>query len=142
MGMKFATEISNIQRVGVILYMEMKSSINHQWVHSRRSYPLYGNEIRLQWVYKSNCMGVIPYMGMKLKIHYFLLSFFKVIPYMGMKFLSWHFQHLLQKSYHLYGNEIKGLLIVSWNRMSYPLYGNEIFPDLAEIPVIIKLSII
>ena len=46
MGMKFATEISNIQRV-----------------------------------------GVIPYMGMKLKIHYFLLSFFKVIPYMGMKLL-------------------------------------------------------
>ena len=30
MGMKFATEISNIQRVGVIPYMGMKSSINHQ----------------------------------------------------------------------------------------------------------------
>ena len=45
MGMKFATEISNIQRVGVISYMGMKLKYLSTRLKTIRSYPLYGNEI-------------------------------------------------------------------------------------------------
>ena len=51
-------------------------------------------------------LQVIPYMGMKLKIHYFLLSFLKVIPYMGMKLYRLLKIPIIVQSYPLYGNEI------------------------------------
>ena len=109
MGMKFATEISNIQRVGVILYMGMKSSINHQWVHSRRSYPLYGNEIDT----KKSAFDEVPELSLIWEWNeYQLINF------------------ILHMSYSLYGNEIKNVNIIAstliefslmweWNRLVF-----------------------